>query len=228
MRTRLACDLGDAASCRSARKLGHIRDVGSSDRQVPQPWQAEAVSTSVKPGQRKAGSITGRSNGPRSRASRSPFRHVTSRSPVPLRLGLDLAAAAMLLARADCPCHDESDEGGSAAGWAGTASHGFKFRSIRWGSSPMTLPGLSWFCGSKASLISRKTWTSSPYCLRRNCVRSQAAALGARDRPAGLDDDVVNAAGKRFQLGPVARVRQIEKRPQPQPAFAGVRVARST
>ncbi len=56
----------------------------------------------------------------------------------------------------------------------------------------------------------------------------QAAALGARDRPAGLDDDVVNPAGQRFQLGPVARIRQIEKRPQSQPAVAGVRVERST
>ena len=53
----------------------------------------------------------------------------------------------------------------------------------------------------------------------------QAAARGARDRPAGLDDDVVEPGGQRFQLGPVARIRQIEKRPQPQPAFAGVGVA---
>ena len=64
MRTRLACDRGAAASWRSARKLGHIRVVGSSDRQVPQPWQLEAVSTSVKPGQRRAGSITGTASGP--------------------------------------------------------------------------------------------------------------------------------------------------------------------
>ena len=36
-RTRLACDRGDAASCRRARKLGHMRMVGSRERQVPQP-----------------------------------------------------------------------------------------------------------------------------------------------------------------------------------------------
>ncbi len=41
------------------------------------------------------------------------------------------------------PCHEECDDGGSSIGWAGAASHGFKLRSIRWGSSPMTLPGLS-------------------------------------------------------------------------------------
>ena len=52
----------------------------------------------------------------------------------------------------------------------------------------------------------------------------QAAAPRARDRPAGLDDDVVNPGGKRFQLGPIAGIGQIEKRPQSQPAFAGVRV----
>ena len=52
----------------------------------------------------------------------------------------------------------------------------------------------------------------------------QAAALGAGDGPAGLEHDVVNAAGQRLQLGAIAGIGQIEKRPEPQPALAGVGV----
>ena len=63
-----------------------------------------------------------------------------------------------------------------AGGRACGAGHGFKSLSIRCGSSPITLPGLSWSSGSNASLISRKTWASSPYCLRRNWVRASPQA----------------------------------------------------
>ena len=54
----------------------------------------------------------------------------------------------------------------------------------------------------------------------------QTAAAALRDRSARLDDDVVNAGGQRFQLGPIAGIGQIEKRPQSQPAVAGVSVDR--
>ena len=48
------------------------------------------------------------------------------RGRVLLGLGFELAAAPLTLVRADA-CHEKSDDGGSAVGWAGGASHGFRF-----------------------------------------------------------------------------------------------------
>ncbi len=58
-RTRLALARGVAASVRSARKVGHIRRVGSRERQTPQPLHAVAVSAGPRSGQRRTGSRIG-------------------------------------------------------------------------------------------------------------------------------------------------------------------------
>ena len=87
-------------------------------------------------------------------------------------------------------------------------------RVIRCGSSPITLPGLSCPIGSNASLISRKTWISSPNCRRTNCVRTRPQAWEAGDRAALLQDDVVDPGAQRLQ--PLA-----VRRHAPGPGMAG-------
>ena len=198
-RIRFACDRGEAASRRQARKLGHIRDVGSSERQVPQPWQFDAVSIIDRSGQRKAGRMNsavaaGTSLGLVDRGRRLARRLGRRRpgpcgsSPLPQELG--------------------AGRSNGGVGFAGELDHGLRFLSIRCGSSPMTLPGLSWPSGSNASLISRKTCDSSPYCLRRNWVRASPQACDAADCPAGLEHDVVDARRPAARAWPDRRGRK--------------------
>ena len=52
-RRRLALALGEAASVRRARKVGHIRREGSRVRQAPQPLQAAIFSALERSGHRK-------------------------------------------------------------------------------------------------------------------------------------------------------------------------------
>ena len=90
----------------------------------------------------------------------------------------------------------------------------------------MTLPGIELVLRVEGVLDLAEHLDQLAVLFAEKLGAGQAAALRARDRPAGLDDDVVNAAGQRFQLGPVAGIGQIEKRAESQPAFAGVGVER--
>ena len=59
-RSRFAWARGEAASSRRARKVGHIRRLGSSVRQMPQPLQAAASRQGSLSPHRRDGSMTGR------------------------------------------------------------------------------------------------------------------------------------------------------------------------
>ena len=124
-----------------------------------------------------------------------------------------------------CPRSWASGLGG-AAGLGVWRGPGFRSRSIRCGSSPMTLPGLSWPSGSKASLISRKTCASSPYCLAKELGAREPAGLRAADRAAGVEHDVVDPRSQRLEPGAIAGVGKIEERPQAKPPVARAGVER--
>ena len=218
-RTRLACDRGEAASWRRARKLGHIRKVGSSDRQVPQPWQLEAISTKPSSGQRRAGSITGTADsracspardfdcrvGRRSQpAADSACRREFTAAPgaAERRLGLGLGSDG----------ERRASDFKSAEHQVGVVADDLaRVELAQWVERVFDLAE---YLGELAELFAEELGAG------------QAAGLRARDRAARLEDDVVNPAGQRLELGPVARVGQIEERPESQPAFAGVGVER--
>ncbi len=88
----------------------------------------------------------------------------------------------------------------------------------------MTLPGIELVRRVEGILDLAEDLRQLAVLLAQELGARQPAALRAGDRPARLEHDVVDPAGQRLELGAIARVGQIEKRPEPQPALAGIGV----
>ncbi len=171
-------------SARSDRRVGRL----------PQPWQADAISSSSSSGQIRAGWMHRVGRGMRSRPTAlAGLGRIAGRRRRGV-VGRARGCPAPWLRRA-----------GFGLGTSGTRGIARRSRSIRCGSSPMTLPGLSWPIGSNASLISRKTWTSSPNCLRRNWVRARPQPGSSRSSRPPRARCRRPAVGQRLELGAVRR-----------------------
>ena len=214
-RIRFAWLRGDAASRREARKLGHIRDDGSSVRHVPQPWHVDAISTRLSSGQRNAGWMTIAPTG----IPGSDSGLVVCRRPA-----RDSWSAGSI---GTSPLPDSP----SAANGPGL---GFRRDARREPGSEVVehqvrvvadnLAGIELVQGIEGVLDLSKHLHKLAILPSKKLGAKQAAALGAGDGTARLEHDVVHAAGHRLQFGSIAGIGQVEKRTEPKSTFAGVGV----
>ena len=118
---------------------------------------------------------------------------------------------------------------GSISGSVGTVAaissglaKGLRCLVIRWGSSPITLPGFEDIVGVEGFLDLAERMIKVARLAAEELGPGEAAAVLARDRPAEVDRGVEDLAGHRFELGQVGRIAQVEEGPEMELTVAGM------